>query len=355
MASINPRDYHYEVSPVALADHGSWRQANLRFSQQVLSGTEVLASPYRTTTFASEVLDFYARGIDSALFQNYVRYALNSLYRGAKVASDLSRSDLKANRYLDVGCAYGGCPIVMAETGAAGESVGIEYEERLLELARTLASERNVSDRVTFHAADITSKHSVAALGKFDLITCLDVLEHVLDPEAAIVCLAGLLADGGTLRVDIPNKFAIQQIKSDPHHHLFGSILLSREDAIRVFERAFPGNKRYTVGYFHSLEWYVERFSLAGLSTSSMDITPIRPDSVREVCDAADELVSEYEFKVTAERWDPWRIDCVRTSLLAYRALLQGDATNVSQGSMSVERFLLKYSVPVFHFRCNRP
>ena len=237
----------------------------------------IFADKKEGTTYIEDVIGFFFGGIKSNLFQHYVRYALNSLYRGAKLAKEYMQETKVINRYLDVGCAYGGCPVAMAEVHA-GECVGIEFDARLLLLANKLATERNVSNRVTFYTADITKYDDVGNLGRFDLITCLDVLEHVLDPEAAITSLVTLMGENSILRIDIPNMYSFQSIMSDPHHHLFGSILLSRDDAMKVFEHEFPGNKRYTVGYFHSLEWYVDEFCQKGVSVEVMD---------KVVCDEA--------------------------------------------------------------------
>ena len=44
------------------------------------------------------------------------------------------------------------------------------------------------------------------ALGKFDLVTCMEVLEHVADKPAFVAALAASLAPGGLLILSTPNR-----------------------------------------------------------------------------------------------------------------------------------------------------
>ncbi|HMO67111.1 MAG TPA: class I SAM-dependent methyltransferase [Novosphingobium sp.] len=79
-----------------------------------------------------------------------------------------------------------------------------------------LAARVGVADRVPVaHAldfafcGDLTDPAFVdaiaAAEGPFDTILCLDVLEHLPDPWAAVARLEAMLAPGGTLIVSLPN------------------------------------------------------------------------------------------------------------------------------------------------------
>ena len=55
---------------------------------------------------------------------------------------------------------------------------------------------------------------SIAAIGgeRFDLVTCLEVIEHVEDPAAFVRGLAGALADGGLMILSTPNRTALSRV-----------------------------------------------------------------------------------------------------------------------------------------------
>ena len=132
-------------------------------------------------------LDFSLSSVDRS------RYAVTamggpSVFRGARV--------------LDVGCAYGGFLVAASEAGAR-VLAGIDVNEELLKLARLQLADYRKS--ATLDRFDITAPDVVDKLGRFDVILCNDVLEHVVDPEAASAHLAELLDRGGSLFLQIPN------------------------------------------------------------------------------------------------------------------------------------------------------
>ncbi len=53
---------------------------------------------------------------------------------------------------------------------------------------------------------DITSSKRLKSLGKFDLITCVSVLEHIIDHEKAIQNMFSLLNEGGHLIITCPYR-----------------------------------------------------------------------------------------------------------------------------------------------------
>ena len=55
---------------------------------------------------------------------------------------------------------------------------------------------------IQYHAGELTD----LALGQFDLVTCMEVLEHVADKPAFVAALAGSLAPGGLLILSTPNR-----------------------------------------------------------------------------------------------------------------------------------------------------
>jgi 2-polyprenyl-3-methyl-5-hydroxy-6-metoxy-1,4-benzoquinol methylase len=344
--------YFYDLPLESPGQGQTWEEANRVFAKKLIDrARQASLSDDGSTTYIEDVIGFFSGGIKGKLFQNYVRYALNSLYRGAKLARDYMEDTRVINRYLDVGCAYGGCPVAMAEAHV-GECVGIEFDARLLLLAKKLAAERHLSHRVTFYNCDITKYDEAYTLGSFDLITCIDVLEHVLDPEAAITSLVKLMGENSVLKVDVPNMYSFQLINCDPHHHLFGNTLLSRNDAMKVFENEFPGNKRYTVGYLYPLEWYLDKFKKKGVSVEVMDKVVSDEAGVLRTQSEMFRLSDALMEKVRAENWPNWRKDLIANAVRKVISQVKMDASGLASGNLTSVQFQLRYSVPVYHLKC---
>lgn len=97
---------------------------------------------------------------------------------------------------LDVGCGEGDFAARVREArGAVAQ--GIEVVPEAAAVARTRI------DRVI--EGDITSALAQLDDGYYDVVTCNDVLEHLVSPEAALAGLRGKLAPGGLPLASIPN------------------------------------------------------------------------------------------------------------------------------------------------------
>jgi 2-polyprenyl-3-methyl-5-hydroxy-6-metoxy-1,4-benzoquinol methylase len=96
---------------------------------------------------------------------------------------------------LDVGCGSGGVGPGLRRAGAT-RLTGIEVVPEQAELARS------EYDEVV--AAPV--EEALARLeGPFDTILCLDVLEHLVDPEHVMRSLREVAAPGARLQVSLPN------------------------------------------------------------------------------------------------------------------------------------------------------
>ena len=99
---------------------------------------------------------------------------------------------LAGKKVLDVGCGGGILAESMAERGA--EVTGIDLSDKALKVARLhlLESGRKV-DYQYVSAEDLarTSPHA------FDVVTCLEMLEHVPDPASTVRACAALARPGG--------------------------------------------------------------------------------------------------------------------------------------------------------------
>lgn len=98
----------------------------------------------------------------------------------------------RGRRILDLGCGSGG---VLSLLDAYGRTVGLEPFGEPLRIARSRGHRRLVrADALAVPLAD----------GAFDLITALDVLEHLPDDGAAAAEINRLLAPGGQLLLAVP-------------------------------------------------------------------------------------------------------------------------------------------------------
>ena len=104
----------------------------------------------------------------------------------------------KIERVLEVGCGTGGTLAWLKSTGRASYTVGIELFAPAADQARQVAD--------AAYCLDIEREPLPADLGRFDLVLCLDVLEHLIDPWGAVNLLVReQLGRGGTLLVSVPN------------------------------------------------------------------------------------------------------------------------------------------------------
>lgn len=104
----------------------------------------------------------------------------------------------RADRVLEVGCGRGATLAWLKQTGRCKHTTGIELFSHAAEAARA------VVDRVEAGDAD-KLLGVVAREGAFDVVLCLDVLEHLQDPWAFVERIPPLLAEGGVLIVSLPN------------------------------------------------------------------------------------------------------------------------------------------------------
>jgi 2-polyprenyl-3-methyl-5-hydroxy-6-metoxy-1,4-benzoquinol methylase len=96
---------------------------------------------------------------------------------------------------LDVGCGSGGVGAGLRDAGAS-RLTGIEVVPEQAELARAQYD----------HVVAAPVEEALEQLeGPFDTILCLDVLEHLVDPEHVMRNLRDVAAPGARLQVSLPN------------------------------------------------------------------------------------------------------------------------------------------------------
>ena len=102
-------------------------------------------------------------------------------------------------RILDVGTATGELPMALVATiGFFGEVVGVDWSQRMMEVAADTAAGRGLDERVTFQVADLREGLPFDD-GEFDVVFCLGLLETMPSPEQALRELGRVLVPTGVM------------------------------------------------------------------------------------------------------------------------------------------------------------
>ena len=98
----------------------------------------------------------------------------------------------------DVGTYLGYLPRLILRRWPAVRVTGFDVDARSLQLARFLCP------ATEFLAFDVLRCYDDHA-GRFDLVLCTEVLEHLVEPEQSLVALLRLRKEGGALLLTVPN------------------------------------------------------------------------------------------------------------------------------------------------------
>lgn len=99
---------------------------------------------------------------------------------------------LKGKRVLDVGCGGGILSESMAEKGAT--VTGIDLGEKALKVAQLHSLESAIEVDYRLVSAE---ELAVQEAGTYDVVSCLEMLEHVPDPASIVKACAQLVKPGG--------------------------------------------------------------------------------------------------------------------------------------------------------------
>ncbi|MCJ8190786.1 bifunctional 2-polyprenyl-6-hydroxyphenol methylase/3-demethylubiquinol 3-O-methyltransferase UbiG [Sphingomicrobium aestuariivivum] len=112
-------------------------------------------------------------------------------------------SPLDGKSAMDVGCGAGLLAEPLARLGA--EVTGVDAAEPLIEAARVHAAGQGLA--ITYVAGEVATVDKT-----FDLVTAMEVIEHVADPRDFLATLVSKLADGGLLILSTPNKTPLSKL-----------------------------------------------------------------------------------------------------------------------------------------------
>lgn len=130
----------------------------------------------------------------------FIREAIDTHWRG----DTDSFKPLAGKRALDVGCGAGLLAEPLARLGA--EMTGVDAARENIAAARTHAEGAGLS--IDYRQGELAQ----LGLDRFDLVTALEVIEHVADKPAFIAALAAHLAPGGLMVLSCPNRTARSRV-----------------------------------------------------------------------------------------------------------------------------------------------
>ncbi len=129
----------------------------------------------------------------------YLREAVDAHWGG----DVRSTRPLAGKSALDAGCGAGLLCEPLARLGAA--VTGVDAASENIAVARGHAADQGL-------AIDYCAGEVDAVEGVFDLVTSMEVIEHVTDPAAFVAALTARLAPGGLLVISTPNRTALSRL-----------------------------------------------------------------------------------------------------------------------------------------------
>ena len=162
-----------------------------------MTGTSILAD--EVWQFASHAGDWWDPNGSEAMLHRlnpvrlkYVRDQVDQHWQ----CDECSRSPLTGRTALDVGCGAGLLAEPLARLGA--RVTGLDASADLIAAAQQHAQASVLE--IDYRAAELAKLE-----GQFDLVTCMEVIEHVADPAVFVNLLARRLAPDGLLILSTPN------------------------------------------------------------------------------------------------------------------------------------------------------
>lgn len=129
---------------------------------------------------------------------------------------------LAGKRVIDIGCGGGILAESMARKGAS--VTGIDLSEKALKVADLHSLESGVNVRYKLIAAETMAEEEA---GQYDVVTCMEMLEHVPDPAAIVKACATLVKPGGHIFLSTLNR--------NPKAYLFA--ILGAEYVLRLLPK----------------------------------------------------------------------------------------------------------------------
>jgi SAM-dependent methyltransferase len=321
-----------------------------------------LAEP--DTSFQGELLE-QMRELEGPNVDVWRRYVLSTNERGAQVVATLRAltPSLRGLRLLDIGSGFGGVCIAAARAGAA--AVGIEVNDAVRRHA-----ERNLTESpdlpVRFTGADAMNWEHLSDLGRFDVVTCDNVIEHVASPPVLLAHARRLLAEDGLLYLTVPNAFSFGQITKECHWGQFGLSLLDAIDGDGWVRDLPPHDRPYSVSMYYRLSEYENLLARYGLHVKMLNSVGPGDEEVERVRTARRDIEKDRRtaavpvaFQAKVDRFLDLHLACCDADLAFFDTLPPGLAREVFAHSLEriylAELWYFAASPDASRFEAGRP
>ena len=175
---------------------------------------------------------------------------------------------------LDAGCGFGQYDHFILNRFKNVHITSIDVKESYLEDNRTFFQKEIENERIQFQLADLLN---MELKKKFDMIICIDVLEHIEDDQKVIQNLSNLLKKGGFFLMHSPSHLSEEDGEEDDtfvgEHARSGYSKNEIEEKLIIAE-LMPERTQYTYGRWGRRAWIISikwpmillnKFNLFGL------------------------------------------------------------------------------------------
>ncbi|MDQ3930987.1 MAG: class I SAM-dependent methyltransferase [Chloroflexota bacterium] len=140
-------------------------------------------------------------------------------------------SRVEGTRLLDLGAGMGGLSVaLLREFGGSLQVQATDYNPSYARIAQLRAQRYSLNLPITVAAGEKLPYADFL----FEVVLCMDVLEHVQDVDAVLSEIYRVLKPGGVVLTTVPNRRAFR----DPHYHLPFINWLPAPIAEKIIERA---------------------------------------------------------------------------------------------------------------------